>query len=336
MNWQRNIPYQLNGNWKFITLLTIFGLLSLPDSAFSQAVTIPEPDPEPEIIPNETRDPYKLVEEFTAYTLAPSEIKIGTEFEYGMTSNYQIGADLVTASFGIPSIQTKWRFLETGRDMIALGARFTYLSLSNLAIWTPARNYFSELDAKIFRPAIHWTNKLSPRLNLHTYWTFGIGKVTAKLSEEGKRKVWQDKHPGGDYVNRNEGNETDNLDEKEAETTNLEKNTEDSTSNLARRSLELQSFFGLSTDRFQITGEFARENKNKVLVTTRIEQMKIEELSANSIRFTVAQHWVADPFQFRVGIGVLYLAINGKDLDNEPVDEYGVTPVSDMTFYWRF
>ena len=85
-----------------------------------------------------------------------------------------------------------------------------------------------------------------------------------------------------------------------------------------------------------MTGEITRKNGNKVLVTIRIEQTVIEQLKSNFFRATLAHQWIWSNFQMRLGIGLQYFVMAGRDLDDEQIDEAGVQPASDIGFYWRF
>src|SRR5690606_2044823 len=116
---------------------------------------------------------------------------------------------------------------------------------------------------------------------------------------------------------------------------NLEK-SDSPTSDLTTQSIQVQSLTGLAQDRFQITGEFSRANGNKILVTSRIEQTVLEELKTNFFRLTIAHQWIWTSFQMRLGVGTQYFVMTGRDLDGEKIDETGVQPASDISFYWRF
>ncbi|MFK7826211.1 MAG: hypothetical protein AB8G05_18810 [Oligoflexales bacterium] len=280
----------------------------------------------------------KLVEPFSAYTLNEGEFQLGTEINYGINSNFMLGSDAIGTFVGIPTLYTKYKTFENSQHSIAISAKAIWLNLDVLASWARAKSHYKTLNAKLIRPGITWTQSLSPRLKIHTYWTQGLGHIDVELSEEGKRRSWEQKHPGEEYEALEEPLEPEEEDEENEEISsdvNQEKAKEE-TSNIARRTLELQSLFGLSTDRFQISGEITRQGGNKIILTSRIEKMHFEELKANSIRFTVAQQWHHSSFHFRLGIGVMYLTITGTDLDTEVVDETGILPVTDLSFYWRF
>jgi hypothetical protein len=301
---------------------------------------------------------HQLVEEFTANTLGKYELKLGSELELGVTDSATIGSDTWSLFMGIPTGHAKLLIFDNSAHKVAFGVKTVWLTLGNLSDIAPAKDYFRYLKAKIIRPSVAWTNSLSPRLKLHTFWAVRIGKVEAELSEKGERRFWQAKHPGGDYTTRT----TDTPDDLGAPIETTSTSTSEPTidpapppdespvvkskenqeqkaeklSDISRRTLELQSLFGLSTDRFQITGEYIRTDGNKILFSTRIERMAMEKLKAISMTLTMAQQWINGSFQFRLGIGVQYLSLTGEDLDGEKVDEAGITPVPQVAFYWRF
>ena len=276
-----------------------------------------------------------LVEVFTANTLNEGESKLGLELNYGLSDSWMIGTDTLSTLAGIPTFYTKYQISEFSGHRFSMSLQGTWLTLDLLAPWSSAKSHYHKLSAKMLRPAFIWSYQVSPRLILHSYWTAGIGSIEAELTDYGKRKSWEQKHPGKDYDQRNnpQSNEPDTT---ENPSTNQEQDKKEESSNLSRRTLELQSLFGLSTDRFQITGEIQREGGSKILITSMIEKMQLEDLKANSMRFTISQQWKNGNFHFRLGIGVMYLTITGTDLDQEKVDDHGVTPVSDISFYWRF
>ena len=99
-----------------------------------------------------------------------------------------------------------------------------------------------------------------------------------------------------------------------ASTENQEKD-EVGESSLTQQSIQVQSITGLAQERFQLTGEFTRRNGNKVLVTSRIEQTQFEDLTSNFFRLTAAHQWIWPSFQMRLGIGLQYYVMSGRDLD---------------------
>jgi hypothetical protein len=295
-----------------------------------------------------SKNRYRLVEEFTANTLASGEYKIGTELEFGVTESLMIGTDLVAALVGAPSIAVKWNFYSEDAHRLAFGIRGAYLN-KNTLLWGNLNEHFDELDAKVARPSIGWTHAVSQRLAFHTFWSKRFGTISAKLSERGRRKLWETKHPGSSYEERNaqtkapasvietaggdavpdgESEDVDSVD-------NQEKKTADESSFL-HQSVQVQSIAGLAEDRFQLTGEYQRKNGNKVLLTCRVEQTALENLRSNFFRITAAHQWIWSTFQMRLGVGFQYAAISGRDLDEEQIDDASGQPVSDISFYWRF
>jgi hypothetical protein len=318
----------------------ILGVASGVAAAESGGVpTPPEPTAAGEAQPvkdaAKPQDPYTLVEEFTASTLSAGELKIGTDLEVGLTDDLMIGTDLVAAAIGAPSLSLKVLVYDHREHQLALGVRGAFLNRKTV-LWGSAKEHFYQLDARIVRPSISWTNVISPRLKLHTFWAKGFGKVHAVLSDKGRRKLWETKHPGGDYDaefpqdGAGGGKETG----KSAGTSGNQ--ATDRQSSFTQQSVQVQSITGLAQDRFQMTGEIRRANGNKVLLTCRIEDTQIEDLKSNSMRLTVAHQWIWSTFQMRLGVGVQYLAMSGHDLDGESIDEAGTLPASDIGFYWRF
>ena len=261
-----------------------------------------------------------LVEYFTADTLEPGEFKAGFELEFSPFRDFMIGTDLLATSVGAINIQSKWLALRYGEHKIAAGLRGAVLNKETL-LWGSLNDHFETLDARVLNPSLSWTQKFSERLNLHTHWAVGIGKVRAKLSEKGQRKLWESKHPGKDYDSRNEDGEAAKSDTRDS---------------FSKRTLQVQSITGLTNDLFQVTGEFQRSPNKKILITSRIDRVQIETLRSNGFRLTAAQQWIWENFQFRLGIGLQYQVISGTDLDGELMDETGFLPVSDIDFYWRF
>ncbi len=329
--------------------------LALYASAASAQDQAPAPEPPATLTTEEPpKDPgrenrHVLVEEFTAHTLQSGEIKIGTALELGLTNELMIGTDLIAAAVGATTLSAQMTVLERGHHKFALGIRGAYLSKKTL-LWGSVNEHFDKLEARVVRPSIAWTHTLSPRLQLHTFWAKGFGRIDAKLSEKGRRKLWETKHPGANYDDRNKDTQqpnddpseqpadpgtTEGDDQSEADTENQEK-ASGKKSSLTQQSIQVQSITGLAQERFQLTGEFTRASGNKVLVTSRIEQTEFEKLKSNFFRLTVAHQWIWSNFQMRLGVGAQYYVLSGRDLDDELIDESGVLPASDIAFYWRF
>lgn len=310
-------------------------------SAFAQETEPGVMTPAPAAAPVDlTAGRYTLVEEFTAHTLADGELKIGTDLDYGLGGGIMIGTDVVALAVGATTLSAKAQVYEHGPHVVALGLRAAYLSKSTL-LWGSVDEHFDELDARIIRPSVAWTHTLSSRLKLHTFWAKGFGRIRARLSEKGRRKLWETKHPGADYDERDKETQQpgESPDPEPTDDEGTGGNTErdaSEKSGLTSQSIQVQSITGLAQERFQITGEFTRQSGNKVLVTSRIEQTQFEDLKSNFFRLTAAHQWIWPSFQMRLGVGMQYYVLSGNDLDGEKIDEAGVQPASDIAFYWRF
>ena len=279
----------------------------------------------------------KLVEYFTANTLDPSEIKLGFNLETSLREYTMISTDLFATLLGTPTIYVKWQVWRNKKHMFAIGARASYTN-KNLLLWGSMGDYFEQLDANMIQPSIVWSNKVSPRLNIHSFWAVGQGATSAVLSEKGKKEMWEHKHPGFAYEGRNREDSSTSDDDSEDDD-NSDKNQEGSIageSMYAQRSLQLQSMLGLVSNTFQITGEYQRDNSKKILITSRIDSARLEKLTSEGARLTASQQWVWNHFQFRMGIGIQYQLVSGQDLDGEVIQTTQMFPVPDMDFYWRF
>jgi hypothetical protein len=308
--------------------LALFGIILL-----SSAPLRAEDLPIFEATPVTPAERFELVEPFTANTLKDSEMKLGLmSIEYAPSDHWMVGTDFLALALGAPNFMVKAHVYDWDKSKFSIGVRAAYLN-RNTILWGSVKEHFERLEARIISPSVSWSNPLSPRLHLHTHWGAGFGQVEAQLTKEGKRKLWESKHPGGDF--ERDDPEANNA-EGEDENGNKEKKSVDQSVSFNQRTLQFSSVTNILSDIFQMTGEYRRENGNKVLIASRIERTKIEQLKADSFRLTAAQQWVWQNFQFRFGIGVKYIVINGTDLDGEELDEAGVFPASDIDFYWRF
>lgn len=329
-----------NTNWSR-SLVAGFGC---PLGVLLSQIALGQDPPSPSL-PIEAR--YRLVEEFTAAPLPTGSFKIGTDLEGGLTDDLMVGTDMTALAVGVATIQTKYRFFQSDQHALALGFKLAALNKDSL-LWGNARGHFERLWARTVRPSISWTHQISPRLKLHTFWAKGLGRVRMELSEKGRRKLWETKHPGSDYESRDETTQiptkkpSDNVPSEDGDPTqdsggsheNQEKIASE-TSSLTAQSLQVQSVSGLSQERFQLTGEWTRTGGNKILISTRLERNDIEELQSNFFRLTAAHQWIWPVFQIRLGAGLQYFVLSGRDLDGELIDTAGVQPASDITFYWR-
>ena len=275
----------------------------------------------------------QLVEPFTAHTLQQGDIQLGTMLDFGILDRVMIGTDLIATAIGAPTAHIKANVYQTENNSFAIGVREGYLSRSTL-FWGSSRDDYEELSAKIIRPSVSWSHRVSGRLQLHSHYATAFGKMTAKLSDQGKRRLYESKHPDGDYDKRRPDDIPDPTDGTNTPTQNPERRGSEG-SPIAQRSLQVQSLLGLQSDLFQVTGEFFRRDGNKILISSRMEQVELEELRGNITRLTIAQHWIWPSFQIRFGIGAQYLVLSGEDLDGESLDESGVLPASEFEFYWK-
>jgi len=326
-------------------LALVFSTAILGPKAHSQAVAVPDAPTQdltlPPALPGQEKPSNrKLIEEFTSETLPAGEIKIGTELEFGLTDRVMIGTDVIALGIGVSSLQAKYNVNPGGKHQFALGIRTAYLSGDTL-LWGSVNDHFDELDARVIRPSLSWSHDVSPRLKIHTFWAKGFGKINAKLSEKGKRRLWEAKYPGEDYEGRNKDTQeptttADNSNAEPSNNTGSENQEKDSGKrhSVSQQSIQVQSIAGLAQERFQLSGEFSRKNGNKVLVSSRIEQSQFEDLKSKFFRLTTAHHWIWTKFQMRLGVGVQYYVISGDDLDGEKIDEAGIGPASDIVFYW--
>ncbi|SMF20485.1 hypothetical protein [Pseudobacteriovorax antillogorgiicola] len=270
--------------------------------------------------PSTTENP-GYVQDFTAYTLPSGAIKLGFAAEYGVSETIDVGLDTLALAAGAPNLKMKYQVWSRGLHSVSIGASVSYLN-RDTALWGFVKDHFDELDAQIVRPQISWSQRMSPRLTLHSHWSIGLGDVNASLSEEGRKYFWESKYPQGDYETRTQ----DVSDE-----TNTEANL-----GLAHRTLQAQSLMGLSRDFFQISGEFHRDESKRILLSSRISNLQLESLKSQDFRVTAAQEWRHGAFNFRLGLGILYQVLSGADLDGESVDDAGFLPIGDFDIYWIF
>ena len=315
--------------------LIIPALLSAPSLLLAESwgpyVPIEEED-----LTKTTHEPQlRLVEPFTAYSLAENEWKIGRDLDMGWSDDFMVGTKLVSMLVGAPTIQAKHKVTEFGNHAISVGLTLAYFNRDTF-LWfnDDTKENFETLNAKIARPSISWSNSLSDRLNLHTYWGVGFGQANAKLSPKGERALWESKHPGGNWETRQETEDTIDT-ENNSSSTNQE--TRQQPNSVSRtKLLEIQQLTEVITNIFQITGELERENGKRVLVSTSVEQAEIEKLKSESFQILLAQQWILDKINFRLGLGVQYQVISGEDLDGEKIEDTGFLPAADIDFYYRF
>lgn len=247
-----------------------------------------------------------MPDEWTAQVLPSGAWAVGSLLEVGTPYGLMIGSDPAALALGAKTLQVKWQVPGLSDDQWALSLK--YLGIARKSLWWGGLSrQFSELDAQVIRPAVSWSNRISPRLMLHSFWASGLGRSHAVLSEQGLADLRKAKQaaepPSKDH-------------------------------NFARRTMQLQSIAGFTEDRFQVTADWDRDASDRVLLTTRFERTKLEALESFSVRITLAQQWSSDGFSFRLGGGPQYSILSGKDLDGEEINAAGWTPAADLAIFW--
>jgi hypothetical protein len=172
-----------------------------------------------------------------------------------------------------------------------------------------AYRYFKTLDAKVLRPSVSWSNRVSAHLIIHSFWASGLGKTEATLSDFGRSELAKRKSDSAKPDRQYE---------------------------VASRAMQLQSISGLTEDRFQVTAEWERNSGERILLSTRLERTRLEALDTFSARLTLAQHWAADGLNLRLGAGPQYSVLSGKDLDDKPINANRWLPAADLAIYWVY
>ncbi len=267
------------------------------------------------------QDKEDFVSYYTATTLPAGRLKVGFESAFGLTDHADLQFDSLAILAGAPNAILKWQIIDSIEHQVSLGLGLSYLSRSTL-FWQGARENFEDLEAKILRPQISWTRSLSERLSIHTHWSFGLGTIHAELSEQGRRSLWEAKYPNGNYDQRSKGGGSSNQADVDADYA------------LSHRGLQLQSLLGFGRDFFQLTGEWRRNKSRRLFITSRIEQVEVESLQSKGFRLTIAQQWSFSSFHIRIGGGLQYQSLSGRDLDEERLSDSGFQPTTDIDLYW--
>jgi len=249
-----------------------------------------------------------IVEEWTANLLPARSFSIGSIVEAGFGANIAAGVDPTALALGAKTLQVKWQLPRFGEDDWALGLKYVQLSRKNLW-WGDVSKHFEILDAKVIRPSISWSNRVSKHLVIHSFWASGLGETEAELSEYGlselNRKKQDSDHPDRQYE-------------------------------IASKTMQFQSLAGLTEDRFQVTAEWERGSGERILLSTRLERTRLDTLETFSARLTVAQHWTADGLNLRLGAGPQYSILSGHDLDDKPINATRWLPAADLAVYWIY
>lgn len=271
------------------------------------------------------------IEEWSATSLGAGSFAIGTILEVGAGHGLMVGSDPAALALGVRTAHVKWQLPLDGEDAWAIGLKYSWFQRKMLYSES-VREHFDELDGKFFRPSIAWSNRISSRLTIHSMWASGIGSARAELSPDGKRELWKAKHGDKPYPGDSDGAP----DTSSSSTGNQQKTTDDEDSAFARRTMQVQSVAGLTEDRFQVTGDWERDDGNRVLLSSRFERTRLEQLETFSFRITLSQEWVLDHFHLRMGGGPQYAMLSGKDLDGEDIKTAGWIPAADLALFWVF
>ena len=272
------------------------------------------------------------IEEWSAVSLVPGSFAFGTILEGGLTEGVMIGADPAALALGVRTAHIKWQLPLEGEDAWSVGLKYSRFQRKSL-FSESVRRHFDELEGVFLRPSIAWSNRISPRLTIHSMWASGIGRARATLSDEGKRELWKSKHGQDPFPGDSASSAGPST---PSETANQQKSTENQDATFARRSMQLQSIAGLTEDRFQVTGDWERDDGNRILLSTRFERTRLEELDTFAFRITIAQEWILDHFHLRIGGGPQYAIFSGKDLDGEDIKTAGWIPAGDLAVYWVY
>jgi hypothetical protein len=269
------------------------------------------------------------VDEWSAHTLPAKTVAFGSFLEWGLYEGLMLGADPASLMLGIRTVHVKYQLPFNGDDDWAIGLKYAKVQKNNI-LNEYIRRDFEELDGSFLRPTISWSRKVSGRLTIHSYWASGIGSTRAQLSEDGKRNLWRAKHGDEPYPSDS------GTPPGKPSSSNQQAPSSNEEASFARRGMQLQSIAGLTEDRFQITGDWERSDGNRILLSTRFERTRLEDLNTFSIRMTLAQQWGLDQFHLRLGAGPQYSILSGKDLDGEEIKAAGFLPAADLAFFWIY
>jgi hypothetical protein len=247
-----------------------------------------------------------IIEEWTASILDAGHTALGSVIEVGTGLHAMMGADPAALALGAKTAQMKLQLPSFGEDDWAIGVKYIAISRKSMW-WGDLDRRFSRLSAKVIRPSLAWSNRVSQRLIIHSFWASGFGASEAELSPYGTQKLYEAKHGSG------KGGDGHSF---------------------ANRTMQMQSLAGFTEDRFQMSAEWERNSGDRILLSTRFERTGLEQLHTFSVRLTLAQQWSADGFNLRLGGGPQYSMLSGKDLDGEDIKAAGWLPAADFAIYW--
>ncbi len=248
--------------------------------------------------------------------------KIGPETEYAVRSMTGLGVDLPAFMAGATNIYARGQIWQNGRQSLSLGVDFVRMNRDSL-FWGSQKDNFKELNVTGVHPRLVFSHAISERLIVHSSWEAGSGKGEIELTEEGKRRLWKKKYPDADYEARDENGHPVREDGSR-----MHRNY-----SITHRSLLLQSLLGLAQERFELTGEIQRSPTETLVLAAHVARFDLAELRADRFGCSLSQQWRGPKVGFRVGIGLLYQVVSGRDLDDEKIDDGRFLPTADLDFF---
>lgn len=248
--------------------------------------------------------------------------KLGPQTEYGLSQAAGIGVDIPSLVAGASNIYGRAQFWQNGRQSLSLGIDLVYMSRDSL-FWGSQKKNFEKLEVSGVHPHLVFSHAISDRLIVHSAWEGGIGNGDVELSKSGKRRLWNKKYPHADYDTRDFNGHPVREDG-----TRLEENY-----SITHRSLLLQSLLGLAQERFELTGEIQRTPSETLILAAHVARFDLADMRADRFGISLSQQWRGPRVGFRIGVGVLYQVISGRDLDDEVVDDGRFLPTADLDFF---
>lgn len=248
--------------------------------------------------------------------------KIGPETEYGLTPRMGIGVDLPAFVAGATNLFARGEVWQNGRQSLSLGLDLVRMNRDSL-FWGSQKDNFAKLNVTGVRPRLVFSHAVSERLIVHSSWEAGSGKGDVELSDDGKRRLWKKKYPDADYDTRDENGHP-----RREDGSRMHENY-----NITHRSLLLQSLLGLAQERFELTGEIQRTPTETLVLAAHVARFDLADLRADRFGCSLSQQWRGPKVGFRVGIGVLYQVVSGRDLDDEKIDDGRFLPTADLDFF---
>jgi hypothetical protein len=249
-------------------------------------------------------------------------LKIGPETEFGVTTKAGVGVDLPAFLGGATNIYARGEVWQNGRQSLSLGLDLVSMNRDSL-FWGSQKENFAKLNVTGVRPRLVFTHAVSERLLVHSSWEAGSGKGDVELSDKGKRRLWNRKYPDADFDARDENGHPVREDGSR-----MQENY-----NITHRSLLLQSLLGLAQERFELTGEIQRSPTETLVLAAHVARFNLADLRADRFGCSLSQQWRGPQVGFRLGIGLLYQVVSGRDLDDEKIDDGRFLPTADLDFF---